>query len=341
MIMKRNDVLKRLKTYVPESKKKRVIISSDIKNEADDPFAIMHHLLTPSEEVLGIISCHFEGTSMAMQQLLDSPIKEKLDRNAFSKIENIANMRGKTETQSYEEGKKLLELAEIEDVPLFHGSRYELRNTENLPECPGADFIIREAMKDDEKPLYIVMQGAVTDLAIAYLKEPAIGERITLIWIGGGAYPNGGDEFNMKQDILAANIVFESTIPVWQIPVNVYTKVEVSIPELIVNVSDCGAIGRYLCDQMQEYNKQLAWMGGSSSFPHGESWCLGDNPTVTALLQNAGRTMWKECKAPHINDDYSYEHSETGKMIRVYEDIDSRLTLSDFFAKMQLCYGTN
>ncbi len=337
--MKREEILKRLKTFVPELKKKRVIVSSDVKNEADDPFAVMHHLLTPSEEIVGIISCHYEGFGMMMQQILDSPIKDQLDQKSLQRIENIVGMRGKTENHSYEEGKKILKLAEIEDVPLIHGSRCELQNIENLPDSPGADFIIREAMREDERPLYIAMQGAVTDLAIAYLKEPAIGERLTLIWIGGGAYPAGGDEFNLKQDILAANTVFESAIPVWQIPINVYSKVEVSIPELVANVSHCGAIGQYLCDQMQEYNRQSEWMGGSSPFPHGESWCLGDNPTVTALLQGAGRVTWKECRAPHINADYSYEHLETGKMIRVYDDIDSRLTLSDFFAKMQLCYG--
>ncbi|MBP1586539.1 MAG: hypothetical protein ILP17_12690, partial [Lachnospiraceae bacterium] len=59
--MKREEILKRLMFQVPEKKKKRVIISTDIANEADDPFAIMHHLLTPSEDVRAIISAHFDG----------------------------------------------------------------------------------------------------------------------------------------------------------------------------------------------------------------------------------------------------------------------------------------
>ena len=46
--------------------------------------------------------------------------------------------------------------------------------------------------------------------------EPAICERMTVIWIGGGIYPKGGREFNLAQDIAAANVLFKSKMPVWQ-----------------------------------------------------------------------------------------------------------------------------
>ena len=45
---------------------------------------------------------------------------------------------------------------------------------------------------EDDRPLYVALQAGLTDLAVAYLKEPRIAERLTAIWIGGGAYPNGG-----------------------------------------------------------------------------------------------------------------------------------------------------
>lgn len=53
--MKRAEVLKRLGYEVSDIKKKRVIIHSDIAAEADDQFAIVHHLLCPTEDVVGII----------------------------------------------------------------------------------------------------------------------------------------------------------------------------------------------------------------------------------------------------------------------------------------------
>ncbi len=40
-------------------KRIRVIVLSDAKNEADDAFAIVHALLTPSFDVRGIIAGHF------------------------------------------------------------------------------------------------------------------------------------------------------------------------------------------------------------------------------------------------------------------------------------------
>ena len=44
---------------VPEKKKVRMIVYTDCKNEADDQFALAHHLLTPKFIVKGIIGAHF------------------------------------------------------------------------------------------------------------------------------------------------------------------------------------------------------------------------------------------------------------------------------------------
>ena len=39
---------------VSENKKIRVIVHTDCKNEADDQFALAHHLMTPKFDVRGI-----------------------------------------------------------------------------------------------------------------------------------------------------------------------------------------------------------------------------------------------------------------------------------------------
>ncbi|TVY11429.1 nucleoside hydrolase [Paenibacillus cremeus] len=44
--------------------------------------------------------------------------------------------------------------------------------------------------------------------------------------------PNGESEFNLKNDIHAANVVFGSPIQLWQVPRNVYGKMRVSLAEL-------------------------------------------------------------------------------------------------------------
>lgn len=331
--MKREEILKKLDFTVPSTKIKRVIISTDLNNEADDHFAVMHHLLTPSTDVRGIVAAHYEWTArMVAEQYGD-------DENEVDILEKFGIQRGNSVKQSYDVGVKLLDLASIDDVPLFLGSNFEIQDVNSLPQSEGVDFIIEEAMRDDERPLYIAILGSITDLAVAYLKEPKIADRLTAIWIGGGEYPKGEGEFNLIQDITAANVVFNSPIPVWQVPCNVYRTIEVSQAELADYIRPLGKLGEYLCDQMIEFNHRVSAMTGLDQFPHGESWCLGDNPTVTVLLQGSGRQCWKEIDAPNFNGDGTYKEGIGNKKIRVYESVDSRLTLSDFFSKMNKCYG--
>ncbi|TLS52771.1 hypothetical protein FE782_09105 [Paenibacillus antri] len=49
---------------VPKSKKMRLIVNTDSKNEADDQFAIVHALLTPRFDIRGIIAAQFEHNAI-------------------------------------------------------------------------------------------------------------------------------------------------------------------------------------------------------------------------------------------------------------------------------------
>jgi purine nucleosidase len=52
------------------SGRRRVIINTDAKNEADDQFAIVHALLTPVFDLRGIVPAHFgtERTATSLQE---------------------------------------------------------------------------------------------------------------------------------------------------------------------------------------------------------------------------------------------------------------------------------
>ncbi len=54
---------------VPENKKIRLIVLTDCKNEADDQFALAHHLMTPGLFVKGIVpaisNCIRRNTALA------------------------------------------------------------------------------------------------------------------------------------------------------------------------------------------------------------------------------------------------------------------------------------
>ena len=125
-------------------------------------------------------------------------------------------------------------------------------NTSTPVDSEGARLIIEEAMKADDRPLYAIFLGPLTDLASAYLMEPRISKRLTAIWIGGGLYPDGGEEFNLGNDIAAVNVVMASNIELWQVPKNVYEMMPVTMAELECRVRPWGKIGAYLCDQLME-----------------------------------------------------------------------------------------
>jgi hypothetical protein len=55
----------------PPETKKRVIVNTDAKNEADDQYAIVHAVLTPSFDLHGIIPAHY-GTRKSPKSLQES-----------------------------------------------------------------------------------------------------------------------------------------------------------------------------------------------------------------------------------------------------------------------------
>jgi Inosine-uridine nucleoside N-ribohydrolase len=289
---------------VPEEKMIRVITDTDVKNEADDAFAVVHALLSPRFDNRGFIAAHF-GTR----------IPDGMEKS-YQELETIF-----TKMQMESKNK------------LFRGAQHSLPNTFTPVDSEGARFLIKEAMAEDKRPLYLLFLGPLTDIASAYLMEPEIAGRITLIWIGGGCYPSGGMEFNLQNDIHAANVVFSSPIPVWQVPKNVYEMMPVSLAELEYRVFPQGIIGRYLFEQLAEH--ALGEIPRKSVFRSGESWVLGDTPAVGLLLyEHRFEYEWRE--APMITQDLQYVPAKFNRPIRVYKRIDSRLLLEDFYCKLAL-----
>jgi len=284
--------------FIP-SRKLRVIVNTDAKNEADDQYAIVHAILTPVFELHGIIAAHF------------------------------GNRRGDTSMMdSYDETMKLLDLMKLRDqIRVEQGAPVAMPN-ENTPiDSPGARLIIEEAMKDDDRPLHIAFYGPLTDMASALLLEPRIAERnIRVVWIGGGDWPNGGNEYNLSNDIHAANVIFKSNLEVWQVPSTVYRLMPVSYAELLERVYDKGELGKYLVEQLYEFNE---------SIPFGE-WeyrSLGDSPAVGIIMYpDCGKWSWKP--APIFDEQMHYIHTGRYRPIRVYDTIDSRFILEDFYAKL-------
>jgi len=297
--------------HVPDQKKIRYIVHTDAKNEADDQFTLAHILMTDKLDVCGIIAGHFkEGNNGRYPD--DGTAQASLDE--VNLILDLMGLAGR--------------------YRVFKGAEEGIPDEHTPIVTDAARFIIEEAMKDDPRPLFIGMQGAITDLACAILMEPAICERMTCIWIGGGDYPEGAEEFNLMSDIAAANVVFSSSLPLWQVPTGTYKQFAVSLAELQVRVRPYGKIGQYLFDQMVTLNTKLANL---SHWPHGETWCLGDEGVICALLEDRERTGgYTMMDAPRFAPDMKYEQGTSGRKIRVYHSMDVRLDLEDLYAKLAI-----
>ena len=167
---------------VPQEKQVRLITDTDAKNEADDQFAVVQALLSPKMDNVGLIAAHFG-------------------------IDRVADAM----EASYHELETILDKMHFQkEGLLYHGAPHALPNKTTPVVSEGAELIVREAMKDDPRRLFVIFLGPLTDLASAYLMEPRIANRLTAIWIGGGVYPCGSPEFNLANDVNAANVVFSS-----------------------------------------------------------------------------------------------------------------------------------
>lgn len=281
--------------------RRRVIISTDAANEADDQFAITHALLSPSLDIRGIVAAHF-GSARTPTSMLKSR----------AEIEHILDLTG-VQTR------------------LENGAPAALADEWTPIDSAAARLIIDEAYRSDE-PLFVSVLGPLTDMASAILLDPGIAERpVTVLWIGGppynGTVPRYWPEFNLANDIAAANVVLASGIRVWQVTMDVYGSLRVGYAELERRVRPHGHLGAYLVDQFLAYN---AHRGVAT-----ESRSLGDNPGV-GLVVEPEAAVWIERDPVRFCEDGSWEPSETGGRIRVAVSVDSRFILEDLFSKLEL-----
>jgi hypothetical protein len=302
---------------MPRSRQVRVIVDTDAACEADDQYAIVHALLTPKLEVRAITAEHF-GTMWGPSE--------------------------QGQEQSLAEARRITELL-ASPVPVLRGAPVPLPGATQAVESDASRFIVAEALREDDRPLFVLNQGPLTNLASALLMEPGIETRLTAVWIGGGPYPDGGWEFNLANDIAAANVVMSSAVELWQIPLNVYSLMKESMTVLADRVAPCGAIGEYLYRTTCEVSERLvsllgrAAMPGSqraTRYPNGEVWQLGDSPVVGVLL-SAHDFHYRDLAAPAIAPDGRYAPASggAGRTIRVYDFVDSRMILEDFYAKLR------
>ncbi len=306
------------------SPRMRLIIDNDFSGDPDDLFQLVHHVLSPSVEIRGIIGSHLSP---------DDPFdpSDVQAENAVRVAEETLGLMGMSDR-----------------FPVWLGSNLALSSPVSAIDSEAARNIVAEAMREDtDLPLYLALGAGLTELASAYLLEPGIAERLTAIWIGGNEHPELASpppgaspiEYNLNIDLLAAQIVFnDSSIPLWQVPRDRYRQCLVSRAELEARVRPMGAVGEHLAGAVDRVGHRAEAWGR----PLGETYALGDSPLVllTALQSafepdsSSSRHITKP--TPWLDSDGSYREMAATRPLRVYTDLDTRLMFEDLFLKLKL-----
>ncbi len=304
--MKAEQYLKNLE--VPKGKID-IVLDTDAFNEIDDQFAIAYMLKCKEKfNVKGILAAPFLNT----------------------KSESPADGMEK----SYNEILKLLDLMELEETKniVFKGALDYLADEKTPSESAAANFLANLANNYSPKnPLYIVSIGAITNVASAMLKNPIMKENCVVVFLGGRArrLKEAAGEFNMKQDIAGARVVFKSGVP-------------------LVNMTGKGVTDRLLTTKYElEYwikgkNKLCDYLyenvvNEAESYAKGKPWSRVIWDVVAIAWFLAGDRFFMEesilpCHFPEYDLTYSFD--ENRHKIKYIEWVNRDAIFDDLFKKL-------
>ncbi len=301
----------------------RVIVDNDFAGDPDDLYQLVHHLLSPSVDIRGIVCSHLREADPFYCGDDSADAARRV-------VERLADAMQ-------------LDLADR----LRTGANRGLRNRAEPVDSAAARFIISEAMREDPglAPLVVVCGGGLTDLASAYLLQPEIAHRLSVIWIGGPEHEGLGypppevesPEYNLRIDLIAAQVVLnESDLPLWLVPRSTYRQCLVSDIELRHRVASEGPVGALLYEAIRSVRGDVEALGGG----FGETYALGDSPLVllTALqsyFQSDPSSSDYVIRACPVLDDAGNFTTEVGRDVRVYHRVDLRLMFEDMFLKIR------
>lgn len=273
----------------------RLIVSTDAANEADDQFAIVQALLTSTLDVRALVSAHFGQPG-------------SLERSR-AEIDRVVGLAGSS-------------------VRVVDGAAGALDGG-SASASEGSRVIVEEALHGEGR-LWIAVLGPLTDVAAALLEEPSIARRdVVVVWVGGPPYDGIAayhPEFNLINDVAAANVVLASGVAVWQIPMPVYSMVGVGHAELRTRLHGTSPLADYLVDQLIAFNDTIPY--GPLDFRS-----LGDSPAIGAVMNPAGG-RWRAVVAPRFSASGDLEPEVGPHTIRVCEAFDVRWLIEDLFAKL-------
>ena len=351
----------------PPSGRPRCVIDSDARNEIDDQFALAWALL--SQDALNIEAIYAAPYSFlrrwrdlqkaalvkanpAAASDADKALLAVYDRQ-LSRLERAArDIRDRAQMDpqavtlvepgrgmelSYQEILVVCEKLGIDFThKIFRGADRYLESYDAPVKSEAAAHLVETAMTASaESPLYVLAIGAPTNVASALLLAPEICERVVVVWTAG--YPSvitgiAQESFNMEQDMLASQLLFDCGIPLVYLPgFHVGAQLGLSLPEMRAWVKGKGAIGDYLY-WLYTNNPHFPFLGLSGHF--GRSWIIWDLINIAWLIE-PGWVPSRLIDAPVLGADRRWRRlASPGHLMREGLDISRDEIFRDFLQKL-------
>ena len=282
----------------------KVILDTDTYNEIDDQFALVQMLFSQNR----INTLSINAAPFSMNDRSDNPEKGM--------------------ELSYVEIFRLLEKIDFKKNNfVFKGSTKYIGFDKKPINSPAADNIIENALRCSENdPLYVIAIGAITNVASAILKEPEIINKIVVVWLGGNAlYWPENNEFNLKQDIGGAQVLFDSGVSLVLVPCKGVTSHLIStVPEIEKYIEPHGEIGKFLAMRFKEYNNNHKGWSKEIWDMAAISWVLNEEWAPTNITPS-----------PILLDDKSWAFDENRHPIKIVYEIKRDLIFQDFIEKLE------
>ncbi|MEP4197714.1 MAG: nucleoside hydrolase [Aliishimia sp.] len=332
----------------------RVIIDTDTANEIDDQYALAWALLSPERLSLEGVTAvpfsfahHQEDLIRSANILRNGGPKDALEEKFMGGLggwaQRIVDTGRNAEDVlfvSAEEGAELsyqeiLRVFEKCGVPsdgkVFRGAPGYLQDFDTPIESPSTDFIIQQARKREEGPVYILAMGALTNIASALLLAPDIIDNIVVVWTA--SFPSyapfcNRPSLNLVQDPLASQLLFECGVPHVYLPgYHVGAQLKISYPEMERFVKGKGAIGDYLWHLYT--NNPLHEMFAITN-QETKTWVIWDIINV-AWLFDEGYVSTHMTTSPTLNDALYWEREgDRHGMLEAY-DLDRDKIFEDLY----------
>src|SRR6266849_872179 len=277
-----------------------VVLSTDVGNEIDDQWAITYLLLQPRFEVLGVMSAHAPSIS--------APAGQTSYRILVDVVEN--------------------RLAMSTHPPLVEGGSLALQDAKTPRMSPAVHFLVETSRRfTRDNRLTVLMIGAGTDVASAILTDPTIVERVRVIQMGFND-EQGGNEFNVANDVHAVQAILDSNVPLVVGPGKVCrASLSLTFDQAREMLAKRGAIGAWLWEEYQawyfRYGKPLRVNDFS------KPWVIWDDITLAYVL---GMTTQHTLPRPRLRDDMTFEQVKTDRTVTWITDVDEQRMWTDFLS---------